>query len=45
MASLKLFVAMTGAITLTMHKNVEVKKRDGFLQHVGKVSTTVQKSR
>jgi NADH-ubiquinone oxidoreductase chain 6 len=43
MASLVLLVAMIGAITLTMHKSVTVKRQDAFLQNAREFSTAIHK--
>nr|YP_009310459.1 NADH dehydrogenase subunit 6 [Pyramimonas parkeae]YP_009310496.1 NADH dehydrogenase subunit 6 [Pyramimonas parkeae]AOT98941.1 NADH dehydrogenase subunit 6 [Pyramimonas parkeae]AOT98942.1 NADH dehydrogenase subunit 6 [Pyramimonas parkeae] len=42
-ASLILLVAMIGAIVLTMHKNVAVKKQEVFEQNTREFTKTVQK--
>ena len=43
MASLVLLVAMIGAIVLTMHKGVEVKRQDVFEQNTREFTKTVRK--
>ena len=43
MASLVLLVAMIGAIVLTMHKGVEVKRQDIFEQNTREFTKTVRK--
>ena len=43
MASLVLLVAMIGAILLTMHKGIDVKRQEIFEQNTREFTKTVQK--
>ena len=43
MASLILLVAMIGAIVLTMHKGIDVKRQEIFEQNTREFTKTVQK--
>lgn len=43
LASLILLVAMIGAIVLTMHKNVHVRRQDLFLQNTREFTKTIRK--